>query len=318
MWIVKVKVYFNKIFVYLLKFTKKTVLSGYYIMEKKLETLIKERSGNCPTYTKHKPANPELIQNELVSFDFIRGLGFLTPEVIYSTGTTFSTRYVSGTSVFRVLELLHKENDIKTISHILNLLCKSLNRIHNNTDLLNFPQTQKYDTETKIGEVCDFLEEENEGLANEIRERIPKIAEVFEEAKTPFFDRTPKNYIIPGVAESSIDTTYLRSLEQSDILYFDFTSTGDLTFECDDYVSLLFHYCVTDDLRKTLLEKYSIDLNSRENIVCTFVRLSRFWVRRAYYKKVHPEAYQKRYLYENFNYYQEKMFEYTDKMIRVI
>ncbi|MCD5381548.1 MAG: hypothetical protein LR008_03165 [Candidatus Pacebacteria bacterium] len=137
-------------------------------------------------FTKHKPENPELIQNEVTSFNFVRDLGFLTPEVIYSTDTSFSTSYVSGTSVFRVLELLHKENDIKTISHILNLLCKSLNKIHNNTDLLNLPQTQKYDIETKIGEVCDFLKEENEGLANEIEERIPKIAKVFEEAKTLF------------------------------------------------------------------------------------------------------------------------------------
>lgn len=287
-------------------------------MEKKLETLIKERPGNCPTYTKHKPANPELIQNELIAFNFAKDLGFCTPEIIYSTDTAFSSRYVLGTSVFRILEILHKKNDTHTISHILDLLCSSLETIHNNVDSLSIPQTQKYDIETKIGEVCDFLKEENEDIANEIKEKIPKIAEVFEDAKTPFFDRTPKNYIVPHVTESTIDISSLRSLEQSDILYFDFTSVGDLTFECDDYVSLLFHYFVTDDLREMLLEKCSIDLNLRENVVCTFVRLSRFWVRHAYYKKAHPKAYQKRYPYEDFNYYKEKMFEYTDKMLKII
>jgi hypothetical protein len=170
-----------------------------------------------------------------------------------------------------------------------------------------------YKVDEKVADIAGMLEEFDGGLAQKVRDVLSKIINLYKNAKIPFRDANPKNYIFQGINEANIET--LKDEYKRRLFYIDYSTFNTLTFRSDDFASILFHYMIDEDIRKDLGKKYNIDLSCKEDVVCCFVRFGRFWVRRQYYKRYCPDLFKKRYKYENLEFYDNLMNEYAQKAI---
>ena len=277
-----------------------------------LRSLIKENGSGFPTYTKR--GSEDKIKAEVLGYFICQGAGLLTPDLVSYAPNQMTVRFVEGLSAFRALELLASQRDWDGLSHLLDLLCGTVAALQNyQTDV---SQGTPYDVETKMREVQSLLQLDDADLASRINLIHPRIVDLFAGAPVRFRDANPKNYILAGLHESNLTTQEERFAAQLRLI--DLNTLNTLTFPQDDYVSLLYHYMVPRGLRSELLAKYRVQIESLEGTITTFVRLSRFWVRREYYRRYLPDAFIRRYPREDVDFYREQMLDSALRAVEML
>ncbi len=283
--------------------------------EKRLRVLVKEDKIIQLTYL--KIASVEKIEAEFQGLIFIKKIGFNAPAIIKRTKDSLSTEYIRGISAFTALEILSRKKKVDLVYNILDELCRGVKIFHSKCKFLKVNKYIPYQVDVKVPHITTMLKESNIRLAKQLENITPQIVEYYKKANIPFRDATPKNYIMSDVSKDSVDVLN-DSNYRNKLTYIDASSMNELTFLPDDFISILFHYMIEDDIRLELLKKYEIDMNSKEFIISAFVRFGRFWVRRQYYKKYLPEIFRKRYTYEKIGHYNKIMMEYTKKVIELL
>lgn len=278
-------------------------------------SLIKENVNILKTFTKIKSSHIEACVEEQ-TIKHLQTLNIKSPKIIYRQGNILTTQYISGLSAFEALEYFSQRGQSQKIDKLLEDLCESLLFFQKNSQKLkNNLKLKPYDVQEKLLEVANVMDMTNTFDSKLLRSNINKIKKIYDDkADTLFRDATPKNYILKDVTIKNIKN--IKNFKKH-IYWIDFSSIDQLTFACDDFVSILYHYMINDKKRAYFINKYHINLNNKENIVSTFVRLSRFWVRRAYYKTFYPTNFLKRYRHENTIFY-EKNFSLLYNQIKKI
>ena len=282
-------------------------------MQNKYRHLIKEGEHNIISYT--KLGTREKIITEVTSNQFFEKLGLTTPRIIVSTQNSITMELINGISVFRAMELLITKGGDLLVYKILDELCHGIKIFQENFTGLDL-HFEKYAVKNKVTDILEFIKVVNPKLHILDQRFIEKIDLYYDKADMPFRDATPKNYFFKNINNDNLE--FLNDDFKSRIVYFDFSTLNSLTFSSDDFISVLFHYFVDSDIRNDLLKKYRIDMESEENIICAFVRLGRFWVRRHYYKRYNGGYYCKRYLYEDMNFYDNIFYKYLNKIVKLI
>lgn len=278
-------------------------------------SLIKENVNILKTFTKIKSSNTEALVEEK-AFKHIQKLNIKSPKIIFRQGKILTTQYISGLSVFEALKYFSQKNQLQKIDQLLEDLCESLLFFQKNSQTLkNNLNIKPYNVRKKILEVADVMDITNTFDSKPLRSNINKIKKIYDDkANTLFRDATPKNYILKDITIKNLKN--IKNFTKH-IYWIDFSSINQLTFLCDDFISILYHYMIDDKKRTYFMNKYHIHLNNKENIISAFVRLSRFWVRRAYYNKFYSKSYIKRYNHEDITFY-EKNFSLLYNQINKI
>ena len=196
---------------------------------------------------------------------------------------------------------------------ILNGLCAGIQRFQN-SDFKIDNKMHPYNVGEKVDDISILLSEENKKLAKKVIELIPSIRDFYMNAKIPFRDANPKNYILRNLEEREVK--HANNFNMRDIVNIDFSTLNSLTFRIDDFISIIFHYMIDNDVRTELMKKYKIDFDTKENILTAFVRFGRFWLRRRYSPKYFPNLFRVRYRDENTDFYNKSMMEFTEKAIQ--
>lgn len=283
--------------------------------KKSLTKLIKENKTIVRTITKIDTLHK--TNTEYRAFEYFNRIGLPTPKIVSKTDTTLTIEFVKGISLYKGLEILFKKGEDGKIYEILDSLCSGIASFHSSLTDDYFNEKIIYDVDEKIDDILIMLVFLDKNLSKRLSKIKDKIIKNFKKnAKVPFRDATPKNYILENVSEETINIMQVNDLIKS-IKYIDFSTTDTFTTCADDFISILYHYNVPDKIRIDLLKKYNIDMVLSENMVSEFVRTGRFWVRRYYYQKYFPKKFHKRYPYEDMEYYKNSFIKSARNIIKL-
>lgn len=184
-----------------------------------------------------------------------------------------------------------------------------------NKKRLNCRSSKSYDVDRKLQELFHILRIYRKPYLGDLKNILSLVGNYFKRnARYPFRDATPKNYILKGIHRKNILSTPVKHLKNK-IYWIDLRTINDLTLREDDYISILYHYMIPEKIRLKILKRYKINPESKDFIVSGFVRVGRFWLRRFYYKKYYPELFQKRYGREKLDFYDKQMDYFSNKIL---
>jgi len=281
-----------------------------------MESLFKEGKKIVHSYT--KCAQPFEVANEVAGYAHAESVGIQVANLLHHSKGHLTVERVDGISSFRYLELLklHGKEFFPRMREVLMFLLQEVVRFQSKpiTPVL---ASSPYAAEEKTAKVAEVMQLTGHRLVDALTARIPKIAELFVQfATVPFRDATPKNSILSGVNRDNA-----LSLEVNDVVaairHIDFRSVAELTPRSDDYISVLWHYMIPDQMRRELLAQFGVDHSTLEFIVAKFVRVARFWGRRQFYFHRHPEMYRRRYDIEDLSFYDEQFDLAVEEILEV-
>lgn len=270
-----------------------------------MESLFKEGKKIVVSYT--KCAKPFEIENEVVGYRHAESVGMQVADLLHYTEEYLTLEKVEGISCFRYLELLRLRGKgfSSRMQEMLIFLIEEVKRFQSVP--IEAPVTSiMYEVEEKIATVANVMSMVGHPRADVIAARVPKIAELFAQfSDTPFRDATPKNSILSGVSKDNALTADIEDVIRA-VRHIDFRSVGELVPYQDDYISVLYHYMVPEQMRSELLRESGIATDTLEFIVAKFVRIARFWGRRYFYFHKHPDMFLQRYDLEDMSFYDEQ------------
>ncbi len=269
-----------------------------------LDHLIKERKKIVTTettVTKFSDANH--TAREVRSLKIANRTSLPIAKLIDHTETSLTMDFYPGLSAFQLLEILYEQGRHGDIYSVLNKLAARVKKIQ--SECGDAVQTE-YPFALKLGEiktVLKLLDHSKEyDLLNEVEQKIINLLTHIKHV--PFRDATPKNYIV----KNTLHVGQTDAIDDLDIIAIDFATFHYGTHKYDDLISLFFHYIVETGEREKLIAKYMPEASSLDAQAILVLRLGRFWVRRAYYKKFHPELFKKRYKFEDTRFYEQAFF----------
>ncbi|MCA9359034.1 hypothetical protein KC926_02400 [Candidatus Kaiserbacteria bacterium] len=282
-------------------------------MEQHLDSLIKERKNIVVTpSTVTKYSDEQQTDREVKSLEIARTSDLRITELLNHNKNSLTLSFCPGISVFQLLEQLHLNGDDESIFKILDKLACDMLTLQSSSHFaieVPYPFAQKL---SEIKEVMLILDQKKPyNLLKKIEQQV--VTALNDCPHLPFRDATPKNYIVKNVFTLS-DVTSIDDLE---IIAIDFATFHFGTHAYDDLISLFFHYIVSETNRAKLIEKYMPDFATDAAQAILVLRLGRFWVRRAYYKKFHPELFKIRYKLEDISFYERHFFDSLEAFNRL-
>ena len=277
-----------------------------------LTQLVKERKLILQTYTKR--ATSKEITAEVAGFRYIHKLGFLSPRIIYNNSCYLTTEYISGISCFEALRNFFKNNDFQKMQYLVDSIGSQLITFQAKKELLRSPRLSVYRVDQKMEELFAMLAVYKKPYVNKLQKILPKICKFYNQnATVPFRDATPKNYILKGINETTMGLSHGEIDKR--LYWIDLRSVNERTLPEDDFISVVYHCFVSENIRLRFLKKYKVTDNSQSFVVAGFVRTGRFWARRFYYKKYQPSLFNKRYGQEDLSFYDKQMDYFSNEIL---
>lgn len=277
----------------------------------------------------HKSYDGPFALIEKGAYSLIKDLEVNVPDVhSNSLNNLLVIRYIDGISVFKLLVELDKisKTHPKLKEKALNVKMIILNKIFNDTvkiqeinsdyskKLKDF--VQKYSYTKKSKEVIELFRTNFKFKCN-IELAIKEIIKICEysdgESVYHFRDATPKNMILDDyklkcgigyIIECLKNDVFNEDYFKTKLFHIDMRSMHELVLKEDDYISFLWHYCITDQER----EQFNIS-NSYNLGEAMFCRGIRFYGRRLAYFLSDYSLFKKRYAGENMQFYYDMMIK---------